>query len=377
MVESMQVPGLGIPLPEGMMILLLLLAGFRPPRRDLSRYGLLTVVILGLLAYLVAVTLVQDLDPARRAIRIGLLMLFAYALASERIDIKSILYGMAAGGLVNVPLFYAGLVPDNYGGYLTGWLADKNVAGLFYALIPVLLVATMQRMGPKLLVLGVGFLLVFLTGSRTSLAALGCAVVWILLSPYLGRVLRLVLVAGMARFVGWAEEYLADAAIFGDRSGTDWFRDRIQAESARMVDAAPWYGEGLGTAQVHLDNVTMFFHNSYLALLIEGGWPFLIVVVGLYVALSLRPFAATHRSPSRVAVEAAAVIILVASTQLGEVFITIYGVIVVAAGLLLTAQEADEKDGLTAAERARQRRVGRVMARARRAEGRPVGARQP
>ncbi|MDK6269431.1 hypothetical protein QP113_08195, partial [Lactobacillus mulieris] len=93
---------------------------------------------------------------------------------------------------------------DAYGGYLTGFLGDKNVSGLFYALLPVLLVATMQRMGPKLLVLGAGSVLTFLTGSRTSMAALLCAVVWILVSPYLGRVLRIALGVVMGWFVSWA-----------------------------------------------------------------------------------------------------------------------------------------------------------------------------
>lgn len=360
-VESVAVPGLGVPVPEVCVGLLLLLASFRPPRRDLSRFAPLALVGLVLVAYLVLVTVRHDLDPTRRAVRILLLMLLVYAVASERIDLKGVLYGMAAGGLINVPLFYAGVAPDTYGGYLTGYLADKNVSGLFYALTPLLLVATLQRIRTKLLVLGLGFVLVFLTGSRTSLAALGCATVWIFLSPYLGRVLRLVLLSGMAWFVAWAEAYLADAEVFGDRSGTDWFRERIHDASAVKVAESGVFGQGLSTAWVQLENVTMFFHNSYWGLLVEGGWPFLVIVVGAYSLFSLRPFALTRRSPSRVAIEAATVVILVASTQLGEVFITIYGALVLGAGLLLTAQEDEERSELTAAERARKRRTDRVL----------------
>ena len=63
------------------------------------------------------------------------------------------------------------------------------------------------------------------------------------------------------------------------------------------VAETSFFGQGLSTAFVDLDHVSMFFHNSYLGLLVEGGWPFLIVVVGAYLWLCLRPFARTHRSP--------------------------------------------------------------------------------
>lgn len=365
--DAFTAPGLPIPFAEFSAILLLLLASFRRPRRDLSRYGMLALVALALVAYLVAVTVHNDLDPTRRAVRITLLILLIYAIASERIDIKGVLYGMTAGALINVPLFYAGLAPDAYGGYLTGFLGDKNVSGLFYALLPVLLVATLQRTGPKLLVLGAGSALTFLTGSRTSMAALLCAVAWILVSPYLGRVLRIALAAVLGWFVSWAEENLADLGIFGDRTGTDWFRARIQEASVEKVADTSFFGQGLSTAFVELDGVTMFFHNSYLGLLVEGGWPFLIVVVGAYLWLCLRPFARTHRSPSRVAVEAATLIILVTSLQLGEVFITIFGAIVLGCGLLLSAQEDDESHGASAGERAHRRKRDRIVERSRRA----------
>ncbi|MCT2006772.1 O-antigen ligase family protein [Micrococcus lylae] len=365
--EAFTAPGLPIPFAEFSAILLILLASFRQPRRDLSHYGVLALVALALVAYLVAVTVHNDLDPTRRATRITLLILLIYAIASERIDIKGVLYGMTAGALINVPLFYAGLAPDTYGGYLTGFLGDKNVSGLFYALLPVLLVATMQRMGPKLLVLGAGFALTFLTGSRTSMAALLCAVAWILVSPYLGRVLRIALAVVMGWFVSWAEENLADLGIFGDRTGTDWFRAQIQEASAEKVADTSFFGQGLSTAFVDLDGVTMFFHNSYLGLLVEGGWPFLVVVVGAYLWWCLRPFARTHRSPSRVAVEGAALIVLVTSLQLGEVFITIFGAVVLGCGLLLSAQEDDETHGASAGERAHRRKLDRIVARSRRA----------
>ena len=67
------------------------------------------------------------------------------------------------------------------------------------------------------------------------------------------------------------------------------------------------------------------------------------------------------------AVEAAALIILVTSLQLGEVFITIFGAVVLGCGLLLSAQEDDESHGASAGERAHRRKLDRIVERSRRA----------
>ncbi|MGW5853468.1 hypothetical protein AAG742_02915 [Micrococcus sp. 2A] len=349
------VPGwtVGIPFPEMCAILLLAVAAFRPPRRDLSRFGLVAVAAAALLVYLVVVTLMNDLDPLRRGVRIMVLMLFIVAIAEERLDVRGLLQGMAMGGLINVPLFYAGLVSRDYGSYLTGFLGDKNVAGLFYALIGPLLVSTVQRTWVKAAILAAAFGLTFLTGSRTSLAALACATLWILLTPYLGRVMRLGLLWGMAQLVTFAEENLATLSVFGDRTGTDWFREQIHAAAQAKTAAAPWYGSGLSTAVVDLEQGQFFYHNSYWALITEGGWVFLLTVVGAYVLVCLRPFTQTRRTPTRVALEAAAVVILVTSLQLGEVFITIYGALALGMGLLLAAHEAETAQTGTSSRTAR------------------------
>ena len=340
--DGIALPGVPFPLAETCGIALLVIAFFRAPERSLRRFGLLAVVLAVLVVYLAVGSAANDVDPTRRLTRIVILMLLVYAYASERLDLRASLLGMGAGLLVNVPLFYAGISPDAYGGYLTGVLGDKNVAGMAYALLPVLLSATTTAMRTKILYLVLGFGLTFLTGSRTSLAALFCATVWIVFSTYLGPVFRLLLIGAMAWLVDWAERTLADLSVFGDRTGTDWFRERIHEASWAKTQAAPWYGEGLSTAYVQLENTTMFFHNSYWGLLTEGGYFFLLVIVGAYVFIGLRPLAvAAERTPTRVAVEAATVVIFVVSLQLGEVFITVMGAMLLACGLLLMADERD------------------------------------
>lgn len=183
----------------------------------------------------------------------------------------------------------------------------------------------------KVTYLVLGFGLTFLTGSRTSLAA-----------------------------------FLEDLEIFGDRTGTDWFRERIHEASWAKTQAAPWYGEGLSMAYVDLDNVSMFFHKSYWGLITEGGYFFMIVVVGAYVFIGLRPLAtAAERTPTRLAIEAATVVIFVVSLQIGEAFITLAGAIVIACGLLLVA---DEITPMSPEDKEAQR-IERVSAKVRRSAG--------
>lgn len=364
--DAVGVPGLGIPLPETCGIVLVLLALTRAPERSLARFGILGVLASVLVVYLCVGTMVNGLDPSRRLTRIVVLILLIWALATERLDIRAILMGMGLGSLINVPLFYAGLASNTYGGYLTGLMGDKNVSGMFYALLPVLLCATTTRTKLKVIYLVLGFGLTFLTGSRTSLAALICAVLWMLLSPYVGPLFRLLLIGGMAWLVDWAERTLADLEIFGNRTGTDWFREQIHEASWAKAQAAPWYGEGLSTAYVNLQNGTVFFHNSYWGLITEGGYFFMIVVVGAYVFVGLRPLATpVERTPTRVAIEAATVAIFVVSLQIGEAFITIAGAIVIACGLLLMA---DEINPLSLQDKEAQR-IERISAKVRRSAG--------
>ena len=92
-----------------------------------------------------------------------------------------------------------------------------------------------------------------------------------------------------------------------------------------------------------------------------------LAVLGAYAFFGLRLFSARLRTPSRVAVEAAAVVVFVSATQLGEVFITIPSMLVVAAGVTLWL---DERDAPLESE-VLERRRRRVLAAARRGQHAP------
>ena len=112
---------------------------------------------------------------------------------------------------------------------------------------------------------------------------------------------------------------------------------------------------------------TWHYHNSYAGLYTEGGVVLLLAVLGAYAFFGLRLFSARLRTPSRVAVEAAAVVVFVSATQLGEVFITIPSMLVVAAGVTLWL---DERDAPLESE-VLERRRRRVLAAARQGQHAP------
>ncbi|WOO97724.1 O-antigen ligase family protein [Micrococcus terreus] len=332
-----------LPIAEAAGVALVLLAGFRRPRRSLANFGVLGVLAFGLLTFLAVSSTVNGIDDedwVRRIFRIAVLVCLAGAFASGRLDLRGALHGMITALVINIPLFYAGLAPDTYGGVLTGVLGDKNVAGLYYAVIPVLLIATTTSRRHQVLLFVFAFAGTALTGSRTSLAGLACALIWMIVSPRLGLTVRWILAIGLGLGVYWLSESLPRlGGYFDDRLGSDLLRERIQTASWEKAAEAPWYGLGLGEAHVHLDEATWFFHNSFWGLLAEGGWPFLVIVLSAYVVLGMRPFRHAVRTPSRVAVEASTLIFLVCASQLGEVFITVTGALVLGAGLLLTSAE--------------------------------------
>lgn len=332
-----------LPIAEAAGVALVLLAGFRRPRRSLANFGVLAVLAFGLLTFLAVSSTVNGIDDedwVRRIFRIAVLVCLAGSFASGRLDLRGALHGMITALVINIPLFYAGLAPDTYGGVLTGILGDKNVAGLYYAVIPVLLIATTTSRRHQVLLFAFAFGGTALTGSRTSLAGLACALIWMIVSPRLGLTVRWILAIGLGLGVYWLSESLPRlGGYFDDRLGSDLLRERIQTASWEKAAEAPWYGLGLGEAHVHLDEATWFFHNSFWGLLAEGGWPFLVIVLSAYVVLGMRPFRHAVRTPSRVAVEASTLIFLVCASQLGEVFITVTGALVLGAGLLLTSAE--------------------------------------
>ena len=320
--------GLPFPFSQVVVIAIVGLALFRRPRYHLGSYQTLVPVLALALFYVGVVSLFADptedaADWHRRLLRLTITAMLVLTLATGRIDLRSGLVGLGTGLVFNAAAFYAGIAPDRYGGVLSGFLIDKNVAGLNYAVFGILMLLVTKRRALRLvLVLGFG-VLVWLTDSRTSLSAFAFAVIWIFLAPHLPIIGRWIL-GGLIYFgVQTLSEDFAQVGRFSDREGSDLLRSRIDAASELKVEEAGFFGQGLGEAYIiFADDVsTWYFHNSYWSALVEGGWPWLLVLVGITVGVGLRPFT-QKLSDGEVICQAATIALLICSWRLGEVFFT-------------------------------------------------------
>lgn len=343
---TMGVPLFGFPMGLLVLAVLALLRLSKPSRFDVPKRNIFMLIMLGGLTYVAVASLNVGIstpdDVIRRLARISILLLVLILIADRRIDFRSLILGLAIGLTVNAIAFYTGIAPDRYEGALTGWLNDKNVSGLYYGAIPILMFGLFPRVSHRVLTLLIFLPLLWQTGSRTSMAGLLIGVFWILFAQKANVFLKF----GLGAFVAWLFEWLqtnfADSPLFGDRTGSDQLRLRIDEASWEKVSSAPWSGWGLGQATVQIMDKTFYFHNSYWTLLVEGGLIWLVIVTGLSL---LAVFIWKQNIPAGYRVltaEAVMVFLAICSWRLGEVILTLPWVFSVGLALSLTARPKSE-----------------------------------
>lgn len=337
------------PFPFAMLAasVLAVLGFLRRPRYRFGNMAWVPVTLFASLAYVAIVSMTSDhgvhaADWRTRLLRLAALIVVTMFLATGRLHLPSVVWGMALGLLVNVPLFYAGLVPDTYGGLLTGYAGDKNQAGMYYAAVGVLTLAYAHRRWLQALVVIACGVTVWLTASRTAISAYVLALLWIWLIGKRPALVRWAAAAAFYVILTILESDYARIGPFEERLGSDILRGRIADGVAAKLAQTPWWGQGLGEAYVTLDAYTWFFHDSFATLLVEGGWPYLIAVLAVTVVVCFRPLL-PGRLVTREALiaQGAGVVLLITATKLGEVFLTIPWGLVVAAGLHAALSSAD------------------------------------
>lgn len=344
--SALPIPSLGFPLSHLIMAALVALSLLRRPTRALgTREWVLPVFAIGL-AYVSCVSIYATptefaADWQGRALRIAVTFMLAMVIGSGRICLKSGLFGLLAALFLNVPLFLAGLLPAPYGEYLTGFIGDKNVAGMIYCIVGVLAFTVVRNTWAQFVLVVFFSYSLWLTGSRASMTAFACALVWMLVAPKLPVLLRWLLGAGIYFAVELLSEDYSQIGVFSDREGSDLLRARIDAAAEIKTQQAGFFGEGLGEAYVvFLDDPSKpwFFHNSYFTALVEGGWPWLAVLMLLTCGVIVRPFTSKLTRSEAVA-QAAGVAMLVCATRLGEVFFTSTWAILLGAALYAASPE--------------------------------------
>ena len=327
---TFETPGIKLPFNQVVIIVIVLYALIKKPVYELGKFQNLAFTTFAALGYVAFVSLTHEpssgaFDWQRRLLRLVLATLLLWSIASGRLHIRSMLAGYITALLMNVPAYYAGLGSTGYEGYLTGFLRDKNVAGLADCIFGLLALTLARRRAEIILTIIIFAAILWLTGSRTSMAAFTMGIIWIVLAKRLPVWGRLVLGVLIYLALGILTEDYSQSSRFGDRAGSDWFRAQIDAASQVKVENTGIFGRGLGEAYVYLhhDNKVWLFHNSYWSALVEGGWPWMLLVVGITVFCLVRPFSNASRwSRDEVYIQGAGVALLVCAQRLGEVFYT-------------------------------------------------------
>lgn len=332
------VPVLGDHASEIFLAAATVLALFRRPRFDLGPLALIVPAFVVMLGYIGMISLFAEADPLAvadwrlRLIRMIAVTVMIFVVATGRVDLRSAILGVAAMCLLNIPLFYAGLASDTYGGYLTGFFGDKNFAGLVYAITGILATSLVRTVPHKALVWLTFAGPLWLTGSRTSLAGFALAAVWMAVGSRLNLAGKTALGLVMVWVVQVTSEDYSRVGVFSDRLGSDLLRSRIDAASQIKVEEAGFFGRGLGNAFVRIQDHSWFFHNSYWSALVEGGWPWTVFLVAVTVLVLIRPFRG-KAGPRLATAGGLGVVLLVTASRLGEVFYTVPWGLAIAFGL--------------------------------------------
>lgn len=342
MLEGVITPGIATPVSYVGVFLLALLGLMRKPSVRWKRWTWVFPLLAVLMIYVAFISMLSTNDGGsdwtRRFARLVGVLLLTYVIGTGRIHVASLIKGLAFGLIGNAALFVAGIAPDTYAGALSGYLGDKNKAGLYYAVGGILLISVLKSLTMRLIATVLFAGLLWITESRTSMTAYALGVFWAwAIAPRLWFI-RWAAAVAINFFVEYLETNFAQAGVFEERWGSDLLRGRIDAATAEKVAAAPWYGAGLGQAFVIIAGESWYFHSSYNTLLIEGGWPYAIGIVLITVVVGLRPFSAGDTTLQGRVTQGATVVMLICAMRLGEVFMTIPWAIVIGASLV-QAQE--------------------------------------
>ena len=349
------VPGVGLPFSQ---IVILVLAAYgltRKPTFDVSHFSGLRAVMFIAMGYLAIVSIngVHSEDASdwtRRLLRLVAATVLIWVIAAGRLHIRSIVFGYSTAILFNAVAYFAGFAPvTGYYGYLTGWLGDKNFSGLVYCLFGLLLLSFARNKIEVILTVVVFSALLWATGSRTSMAAYAAGLIWVLVAHRMKSAGRIALGVVLYWLIDILTSDYAQSGAFADRTGTDALRSLIDQASEIKVQAAGFFGQGLGEAYVYLAHTgskTWFFHNSYWSALVEGGWPWMILVVAITLLIIVNVFSGKKTLPAKFyVVQGAGIAIMICASRLGEVFYTWPWAVVCGLALRVLLLEREQRLG--------------------------------
>lgn len=321
---KLHIPGSPLPIGETVM-LLAVLSAFLTLKEGLFPLPRWARLALGItVATLALSTLVNTLftyAAFKRLLHFAVYALVVIGLVRGLLPRRVAVRGLQVGLVISVLSGFA-LPQAGYQGRLTGLFGDPNVAGLSLVVLGAIALTGIERFRYQLVYTGVLLVALGATYSRTAILAMLMMAVWLLIGRKLRPLPAVAVVALGAVAIGVLPTSLQSIGPFGDRTGSDQLRDRVATQEIAVVKERPVLGHGAGTATVMVNYGTtkFFFHNSYLALIQEGG----IITFGAVMIMLLGTFLAlmsldtTDRQPL---LEASIIGVWVMGINLGEVFL--------------------------------------------------------
>jgi len=288
--SALALPGIGLPINELLLAVALLVALIRNNRQrePLPNFPKLMALIL-LAAIVLAAALNQSFDLlaikriGHLALYCGLYLAIGAGLLPRRVMQKGMLIGLSLASATGIIYLVVGISPFGYRGRLTGLLfGDPNPAALAILALGFLSIEIVRagwRRNSAFVLLAVPMLL---TQSRSALVAASLCFVWWFVARRLRPSAGIAVIGGSAALVSLVPTTVQDIGVFGSRSGSDLLRAAILRESIQSAIHGFWFGNGPGTAKVEVyGTYNFYFHNSYFAVIAEGGIVAAVAVVGL------------------------------------------------------------------------------------------------
>jgi hypothetical protein len=363
---TLVVPGVRLPVSEIILAVALIVAVVQN-RRERERLRsfpkIMAAAIIAAMTTSAAMNNSLGIDSLKRishlVIFCGIFLAIGAGYFPRRVIQKGMLTGLGLASAFGLVYLVAGL-NTGYGGRLTGLLfGDPNRAALAILTLGFLSIDVVPRGARRNLVfafLGTTFLL---TQSRGSLVAASLCLVWWIFARRLRPTTGLAFIGGAAAAISAIPSATQDSGVFETRTGSDMLRSAIFEESTRSAIRGFWFGNGPGTAKVEIrDTFTFYFHNSYLAVISEGGIFTALAIFALmfieFIRLSFLP--AVLRNTW---IEMAIIATVTASFHLGEALLELPSA--VAIGFCIDWIARPEAGHSLAAPRLRHRKVPTVI----------------
>ena len=333
MMPKLHVPGSPLPVSE-IFMLLAVFSAFLTLKKGMYPIPRWTRILLGIfVGSILLSTFVNEtfsLDGGKRLLHILVYVLVIIGLIRGLLPRKVAMRGLQIGLVISAVSGVFLLPQSSYVGRVTGLFNDPNVAGLLLVVGGGVALSDIKRRRYQVAFVVALLPALLLTYSRTSLLALLMMGIWLMFGRKLKPIPAFGLVIVGALAIWFLPTSIQKAGPFSDRTGSDQLRDRVASQEIEVVRQSPFVGHGPGSAtvMVNFGTTRFFFHNSYLALMQEGGG----IALGSFMALSVGALLAlmsldtTDRQPF---LEASIIGVWVMSINLGEVILELTSAIAI------------------------------------------------